>query len=78
MGALLDIDGVGTLGGPIFGAFVLEGLAEGLNAVLATVGIDIPGIKQVFFGFVLLLVVILLPEGIWPWVARRLGLAERR
>jgi branched-chain amino acid transport system permease protein len=72
------VGGVGTLGGPIFGAFVLEGLAEGLNVLLNAVGIDIPGIKQVFFGFVLLLVVILLPEGIWPWVARRLGLAERR
>ena len=72
------VGGVGTLGGPIFGAFVLEGLAEGLNALLNAVGIDIPGIKQVFYGFVLLLVVMVLPEGIWPWVARRLGLAERR
>jgi len=72
------VGGVGTLGGPILGAFVLEGLAEGLNVLLNAVGIDIPGIKQVFFGFVLLLVVILLPEGIWPWVARRLGLTERR
>ena len=42
------------------------------------IGIDIPGIKQVVFGAVLLLVVIALPEGLWPWIARRLGLAERR
>jgi hypothetical protein len=25
----------------------------------------------------LLLVVVALPEGIWPWLARRLGIAER-
>ena len=72
------VGGVGTLGGPIFGAFVLEGLAEGLHNLLDTFGIDIPGIKQVVFGAVLLLVVIALPEGLWPWIARRLGLAERR
>jgi branched-chain amino acid transport system permease protein len=57
---------------------VLEGLAEGLHNLLDTFGIDIPGIKQVVFGAVLLLVVIVLPEGLWPWIARRLGLAERR
>ena len=72
------VGGVGTLGGPIFGACVLEGLAEGLHNLLDTFGIDIPGIKQVVFGAVLLLVVIALPEGLWPWIARRLGLAERR
>jgi len=71
------VGGVGTLIGPVFGAFVLQGLAEGLHALLDTFGVDIPGIKHVFFGVVLLVVVIALPEGIWPWIARRLGLAER-
>ncbi|HVV60615.1 MAG TPA: branched-chain amino acid ABC transporter permease [Pseudolabrys sp.] len=72
------VGGVGTLGGPIFGAFVLQGLAEGLNNLLNMLGIDVPGIKQVFFGAVLLVVVIALPEGIWPWVARLIGVAERK
>lgn len=72
------VGGVGTLGGPIFGAFVLQGLAEGLNNLLNILGIDIPGIKQVFFGTVLLMVVLVLPEGIWPWVARLIGVAERK
>jgi branched-chain amino acid transport system permease protein len=71
------VGGVGTLIGPVFGAFVLQALAEGLHAVLDNFGIDIPGIKHVFFGVVLLVVVLVLPEGIWPWIARRLGLAER-
>jgi branched-chain amino acid transport system permease protein len=40
-------------------------------------GVDIPGIKQVFYGVVLLVVVVLKPDGVWPWVAKKLGLAER-
>ena len=68
---------MGTLFGPIFGTFILEGLSEGLRVVLEKFGVDIPGIKQVFFGVVLLVVVVARPEGVWPWVARRLGLEER-
>jgi len=67
------VGGVGTLFGPILGAFVLTGLAETLTSALAAVGIDIPGVKQVFYGICLLLVILALPEGIWPWLARRLG-----
>ena len=33
-------------------------------------------IKQVFYGIVLLVVVMFLPHGIWPSVARKLGLAR--
>jgi branched-chain amino acid transport system permease protein len=72
------IGGIGTLFGPILGAFVLTGLAETLNAALAAAGIDLPGAKQVFYGVCLLVVVVALPEGIWPWLARRLGIAENR
>ena len=60
----------------ILGAFVLTGLAETLNAVMAACGLDLPGAKQVFYGICLLLVVIALPEGIWPWLARRIGIGE--
>ena len=33
-----------------------------------------PGAKQVFYGICLLVVVVALPDGIWPWLARRLRL----
>lgn len=71
------VGGVGTLFGPILGAFLLTGLAEILNATLAAVGIDLPGAKQVFYGVCLLLVIMALPDGVWPWLARRIGLTER-
>jgi branched-chain amino acid transport system permease protein len=72
------IGGVGTLFGPILGAFVLTSLAEMLNAGMAAFGVDIPGAKQVFYGVCLLVVIVALPGGIWPWLARRLGLESGR
>jgi len=68
------IGGVGTLMGPIVGAFLLTGLAEGLRELMLQLGIDVPGVKQVFYGLCLLLVVMFLPDGVWPPLARKLGL----
>jgi len=68
------IGGVGTLFGPILGAAVLTVLSEALTEMLAALGWEIPGIKQVFYGAVLLAVVMFLPNGIWPAVAKRLRL----
>jgi branched-chain amino acid transport system permease protein len=70
------IGGVGTLFGPILGAAVLTLLADGITEVLAAMGWEIPGIKQVFYGIVLLLVIMFLPHGIWPTLARRLGIGK--
>jgi branched-chain amino acid transport system permease protein len=70
------IGGIGTLFGPILGAFVLTGLAETLNAVMSAFGLELPGARQVFYGVCLLLVVVALPDGVWPPLARRLGVAE--
>ena len=49
------VGGIGTLFGPILGAFMLTGLAETLTAALLALGIDVPGVKQVFYGVCLLL-----------------------
>jgi branched-chain amino acid transport system permease protein len=71
------IGGVGTLFGPVLGAFVLTGLSEGVTELLHAFGFDLPGAKQVFYGVCLLIVVVALPDGIWPWLVRRLGLGRR-
>ena len=68
------IGGVGTLFGPVLGAAVLTLLSDGITEALAAFGLDIPGVKQVFYGVVLLGVVMFLPHGIWPAIARRLRL----
>jgi branched-chain amino acid transport system permease protein len=69
------IGGVGTLFGPILGAFLLTGLAESLNSALSAGGVSLPGAQELFYGFCLLAVVVALPEGVWPPLARRLGIA---
>jgi branched-chain amino acid transport system permease protein len=63
--------------GPILGAFLLTGLAETLTGALAAAGVDLPGAKQVFYGICLLAVIMALPDGVWPWLSRRIGLTER-
>jgi branched-chain amino acid transport system permease protein len=68
------IGGVGTLFGPIVGAFLLTTLAEGLGEIMRAIGLDVPGVKQIFYGFCLLVVVMFLPEGVWPPLAKALRL----
>jgi branched-chain amino acid transport system permease protein len=68
------IGGVGTLFGPILGAALLTLLADGITELLAAFGWEIPGIKQVFYGVVLLAVIMFLPNGIWPFISKKLRL----
>lgn len=71
------IGGVGSLFGPILGAFVLTALAEALNDIMVALGYELPGVKLVFYGFCLLAVVMWLPNGIWPPLRKWLGLEDR-
>ncbi len=68
------IGGVGTLFGPILGAVVLTLLSDGITEALAALGVEIPGVKQVFYGIVLLAVIMFLPNGIWPFLSKKLKL----
>ena len=70
------IGGLGTLFGPIVGAGVLVVVADGITELVAAMGWEISGVKQVFYGLVLLLVILFLPNGIWPALARRLGIRD--
>ncbi|GCF11319.1 branched-chain amino acid ABC transporter permease [Dictyobacter arantiisoli] len=53
--------GVGTLAGPIIGALLLETLQQYMSLQFSTVGLDL-----ILFGGLLLVVILLLPEGIVP------------
>ena len=70
------IGGLGTLFGPIVGAAVLTLLGDGASEILAAFGWEVPGLKQLIYGIALLLVIVVLPEGIWPHVARKLGVSR--
>ncbi|MFO1082367.1 MAG: branched-chain amino acid ABC transporter permease [Reyranellaceae bacterium] len=69
------IGGLGTLFGPFVGAVVLTGLGEAFTDIGDAFGL--PGIKQIFYGLALLVIVMYRPAGVWPWLAKRLGFAER-
>ncbi|MBM3539710.1 MAG: branched-chain amino acid ABC transporter permease [Alphaproteobacteria bacterium] len=71
------IGGVGTLMGPIVGAFILTPLGETMTALvepLKGLGAKLDGIKQVFYGLCVVLIVVFQRRGVWPWLWRRLGL----
>jgi branched-chain amino acid transport system permease protein len=70
------IGGLGTIFGPIVGAFILTPLGEGLIAITEKLGIDAPGAKAVFYGLTLMVIITLRPDGVWPWLKRLIGLAE--
>jgi branched-chain amino acid transport system permease protein len=72
------VGGLGTIFGPIVGAFILTPLGEALIAVTESIGVNPPGAKAVFYGLALIAIIYLRPNGVWPWLARMLRLTERR
>jgi hypothetical protein len=51
-------------------------MADGITEGLAAAGLDFPGLKRLIYGIALFAVITLLPEGIWPSLARKLKLAK--
>jgi branched-chain amino acid transport system permease protein len=70
------IGGIGTLFGPIFGAALLAILAESATEVMAALGWEAPGLKQLIYGTLLFAVIVFLPRGVWPALARKLKVTE--
>jgi branched-chain amino acid transport system permease protein len=70
------VGGIGTLIGPILGAFILVPLGELLILATQAAGLNAPGTKAVFFGIALMIIIYLLPHGLWPVLRRVLGLRE--
>jgi len=66
------IGGLGTLFGPILGAFVLTMLSETMTSLSANLGVN--GLKQWIYGVTLLVIVMLQPAGLWPWLKALLRL----
>lgn len=70
------IGGLGTLFGPIVGAALLVLIGDGATELIAALGWDVPGIKQLLYGLILFLVVIFLPHGVWPALAQKLKVSK--
>jgi branched-chain amino acid transport system permease protein len=72
------VGGLGTVFGPVVGAFILTPVGEALIAITERLGINAPGAKAMFYGIVLISIIYAMPTGVWPPLARRLGLTGRR
>ncbi len=70
------IGGIGTLAGPLIGAALLTVLADGTTELVTALGWDIPGLKHLLYGIILFAVVSLLPRGVWPLLAQKLGIRK--
>jgi len=66
--ALVIVGGMGSIPGVILGAFVLKGIPELLR--------DLDQYRVLFFGILLVVMMILRPQGIWPAQRRRLEMAR--
>lgn len=72
------IGGLGTVFGPLVGAILLTPLGESLTALMQQFGVNTPGAKSIFYGLTLMVIITLQPSGVWPWLARKLGLDRPR
>jgi branched-chain amino acid transport system permease protein len=78
------VGGVGTLFGPVFGAFVLTPLGELLTEAVETLketgiiakNVKTDGVKLMFWGLSVALIVLFKPTGLWPWVCKGLRLVK--
>jgi branched-chain amino acid transport system permease protein len=71
------VGGLGTVFGPVIGAFILTPVGEGLIAVTARLGVNAPGVKAVFYGAILIVIIYVMPTGVWPRLAALFGLKGR-
>lgn len=72
------VGGLGTVFGPIVGAFILTPLGETLITVTEHLGYNAPGTKAVVYGLALMVIIYVVPNGVWPFLSRLLRLTERR
>ncbi|MBX9977550.1 MAG: branched-chain amino acid ABC transporter permease [Alphaproteobacteria bacterium] len=67
------VGGVGTLLGPIIGAFLLTPLGEGLAYTMDAMDFHVPGLKHLFYGSAMLAIMLFIPKGLWPTLKSRLS-----
>lgn len=69
------IGGLGTVAGPIVGAFILTPLSEFLRGWL---GGSYSGLHLAIYGLILIIVVLAMPEGIVSWFSRKMQQVKAR
>jgi branched-chain amino acid transport system permease protein len=62
------IGGIGTSLGPIIGSFIITPLRELPSLFISG---EYQGLQNIFFGIILVIVVIWLPQGVFKWVQEK-------
>ncbi len=70
------IGGIGTLVGPVLGAFVVVPLDQALSWLITRSHHDLSALKPIAAGLALVLVAMAAPGGLWPGFAHRLRLLK--
>ena len=70
------IGGIGTLAGPLLGALVVVPADQALSWLIGRSHHDLTALRPLAAGLALLLVAMAAPGGLWPGLARRLGLLK--
>ncbi|MGE0735487.1 MAG: branched-chain amino acid ABC transporter permease [Alphaproteobacteria bacterium] len=66
------VGGIGTIFGPVWGAVVLHGVGEAAKGLIGQIaGKDAIGLDQVFYGVLLIAIVLFMPQGFGGWLRRR-------
>jgi len=68
------VGGLGTLFGPILGAFIVVPISEMSRDMAQSFSVN--GLNLLIYGILLMTMVIVAPQGCWPWLAQRLGLVR--
>jgi branched-chain amino acid transport system permease protein len=71
------VGGLGTVFGPVIGAFLLTPVGEVLIAVMERAGANAPGAKAILYGVILIAIISLMPSGVWPRLAALVRLKDR-
>lgn len=69
------IGGLGTLGGPIVGAFIVVPVMEIANDIGQGAGIF--GFNTFVYGVLVFLIIVFMPGGFWPWITKRFARRQR-
>jgi len=65
------IGGLGTLGGPIVGAFLVVPIQELANETGQKIGVF--GLSTFVYGLLVLVIIVFMPGGLWPRIIRLAG-----
>lgn len=62
------LGGLGSPWGSLIGGIIMTTLGEGIDLFLEIINFEHSGLKHVIYGIVLLLVILKIPRGVWPYI----------